>query len=103
LGLFLLLSYGEHAQASKGSIHICEEQLTSFDRCIPLSTLFTPATLSVGHVEKLEFANMQVLKMDISNSSLERVFTYRTRADIWVAGASARLESRVVNQSTQLN
>ncbi|OCK88416.1 uncharacterized protein K441DRAFT_681887 [Cenococcum geophilum 1.58] len=59
--------------------------------CIPLSTLFTPATLSVGHAEKLEFANMQVLKMDISNSSLERVFTYRTRSDTPAEGASARL------------
>ena len=29
--------------------------------------------------------------MDISNSSLERVFTYRTRADVPVEGASARL------------
>lgn len=59
--------------------------------CIPLSTLLPPATLSVGHAEKLEFANMQVLKMDISNSSLERVFTYRSRADISAEGASARL------------
>ncbi|OCL04471.1 hypothetical protein AOQ84DRAFT_367485 [Glonium stellatum] len=59
--------------------------------CIPLSTLLTPATLSVGRPEISGSADMEVLTMDISNSTLERAFTYRTRADLWVAGASARL------------